>query len=311
MENVYYNVFRDHMMGQPILGDIDNIRRITRDMVVDFHARNYFGENVVVVGAGNVHHQQLVDLVEQHFSSLPRRSSLKMHNLEKAVFNPGLLMIRDDEMYNSSIGVFYDAPSWKHEDFYSFLLLQRMIGSYEINQNSGHLNDVSKQYNAMHSLLGEYPDITRAECLFSPYSDCGIFGNWFFGNEVFTRPMNWLGCAIPTNYGEYVTEVEVVRARNVFWGELMGIQSASDVMQQIGPQMLYLNRRVPRSEMAKRVSHVDADFMRQLCYKWFYDAEPSFTNWGPIQDTSSVGSYKYFKVNTMNTVSNLHHSLST
>ena len=25
MENVYYNIFREHMMGQPILGDIDNI----------------------------------------------------------------------------------------------------------------------------------------------------------------------------------------------------------------------------------------------------------------------------------------------
>ena len=35
-----------------------------------------------------------------------------MLNTEKAVFNPGLLMIRDDEMLNSSIGVFYDAPSW-------------------------------------------------------------------------------------------------------------------------------------------------------------------------------------------------------
>ena len=97
-------------------------------MVTDFHTRNYFGENIVVVGAGAVNHQQLVDLVEQHFSSMPRRSNLQMHNLEKAVFNPGLLMIRDDEMMNSSIGVFYDAPSWKHEDFYSFLMLQRMMG---------------------------------------------------------------------------------------------------------------------------------------------------------------------------------------
>ena len=58
---------------------------------------------------------------------------LKMHNTEKAIFNPGLLMIRDDEKVNSSVGVFYDAPSWKDEDFYSFLLLQRMMGSYEIN----------------------------------------------------------------------------------------------------------------------------------------------------------------------------------
>ena len=37
MENVYYNIYREHMMGQPILGDIDNIREITRDMIVEYH----------------------------------------------------------------------------------------------------------------------------------------------------------------------------------------------------------------------------------------------------------------------------------
>lgn len=75
--------------------------------------------------------------------------------------------------------------------------------------------------------------------------------------------------------------------------------------------MLYLNRRVPRSEIAKRVSHIDADYMKHLCYQYFYDAEPSFTNWGPIENVSAYGSYKYFKVNTMTTVSNTHHSLFT
>ena len=82
MENVYYNVYRDHMMGQPILGDIDNIRMINREMVTDFHERNYFGENVVIVGAGAIGHEQLVDLVEQHFASLPRKSHLDMNSLE-------------------------------------------------------------------------------------------------------------------------------------------------------------------------------------------------------------------------------------
>ena len=75
MENVYYNVYREHMMGQPILGDIDNIREINRDMIVDYHDRNYFGENMVIVGAGAIGHNQLVDLVEQHFSSLPRTAA--------------------------------------------------------------------------------------------------------------------------------------------------------------------------------------------------------------------------------------------
>lgn len=56
MENVYYNIYREHMMGQPILGDIDNIYEINQDMVVDFHTTNYFGENMVIVGTGNIKH---------------------------------------------------------------------------------------------------------------------------------------------------------------------------------------------------------------------------------------------------------------
>ena len=72
MENVYFNVYRDHMMGLPILGVIENIHRISRDMIVDFHQRMYYGENLMVVGTGNIEHQQLVDLTEQHFGRLQR-----------------------------------------------------------------------------------------------------------------------------------------------------------------------------------------------------------------------------------------------
>ncbi len=161
MENVYYNCFRDHMMGQPILGDIDNIRQINRDMVVDFHRTNYFGENMVIVGTGKIDHQMLVDLAEQHFSSLARKATRPLIGKEKAVFNPGLLFIRDDEKLNSSIGVFYDAPSWSHKDFYSFLLLQRIFGNYQIDKHAEHLNDVRKQYNSMHAMLGDLVDVTR------------------------------------------------------------------------------------------------------------------------------------------------------
>ena len=81
---------------------------------------------------------------------------------------------------------------------------------------------ISSEYTLIYKLF---------ECLFSPYSDCGIFGNWFFGNEVFTRQMNYCGVALPTIYGHYINDVEVVRARNTLYNELMGIQSASDVMQ--------------------------------------------------------------------------------
>jgi hypothetical protein len=67
-----------------------------------------------------------------------------IRNQDKPIFTPALLFIRDDEMVNSNVGVFYDAPSWKHEDFYAFLLLQRIFGNYSIDRHAEHLNDVKK-----------------------------------------------------------------------------------------------------------------------------------------------------------------------
>lgn len=297
------------MLGQPKKGDRDNVFNIKTDHLRDFHATNYFGDNIVVVGAGNINHEEFVGQVDKHFSSLPKQSTQAIKNKEKAIFIPALLFIRDDEMYNSNVGVFYDAPSIKDPDYYSFLLLQHMFGEYRIDKNAEHLNDVKKQYNSMHALLGDLVDVTRAESLYYAYSDSGMFGNYFFGNEVFTRQMNYCGVCLPTIYAHYLNDVEVIRGRNFLYNRLLKKESPQEIANEIGQQITYLNRRVPRSEVAKRVSHIDNYHIRHLANKWFYDAEPSFTNWGPIETVSVVGSYKYFKVNTLATVSNAHHSL--
>lgn len=220
-------------------------------------------------------------------------------------------MIRDDEMVNSNVGVFYDAPSAKHEDYYSFLLLKHMFGSYRIDENSGHLNDVAKQYNSMHSLLGNLVDVTRADCEYYAYSDTGIFGNYFFGNEIFTRQMNYCGVCLPTIYSHYLNDVEVIRGRAHLYASLLRSESPASINREIGQQIMGLGRRLPRNEIATRVAHIDNYHMKNICNEWFYDAEPTFTNWGPIENVSHVGSYKYFKINTMSTVTNAHHTLFT
>jgi predicted Zn-dependent peptidase len=70
MEGVHFNCFRDHMIGQPILGDIDNIYNVTQDMIREYHANNYVGKNLVVVGTGGVNHQEFVDMVANEFGQL-------------------------------------------------------------------------------------------------------------------------------------------------------------------------------------------------------------------------------------------------
>ena len=234
LENCHFNSFREHMMGQPIKGDRDLTHTLNVDMVRDYYSANYYGDNIVVVATGDVNHDEIVSAVDHHFSSLPKSTDVQAKNTERPIYIPALMMMRDDEMVNSNVGVFYDAPSAKHEDFYSFALLSKMFGEYRIDENAGHLNDTHKQYNSMHSLLGALPDVTQHKSHYLAYSDCGIFGNTFFGNEIFTRQMNYAGVCLPTIYSHYLNDVEVVRGRNKIYNELLNLNGAEETNRFIG-----------------------------------------------------------------------------
>jgi processing peptidase subunit alpha/processing peptidase subunit beta len=60
-------------MALPILGKINNMYTIDRDVVVKFHKANYFGENLIVVGCGDIKHDELCKFVLESFQKLPRK----------------------------------------------------------------------------------------------------------------------------------------------------------------------------------------------------------------------------------------------
>lgn len=42
------------MMGQPTRGDPDTLQNLTTDVLSQYRAANYFGDNMVIVGTGGV-----------------------------------------------------------------------------------------------------------------------------------------------------------------------------------------------------------------------------------------------------------------
>ena len=126
-------------------------------------------------------------------------------------------------MYNSNVAVFYDAPSVNDEDYYSFRLLKNIFGSYRIDKHAEHLNDGKKQYHAQHALLSDLVDVTISDTHFLSYSDCGMFGTYYMGNEVFSRQMNYCGVCLPTIYAHFMNDVEVIRGRNNLYNEMMNL----------------------------------------------------------------------------------------
>eukprot|EP01017_Pseudomicrothorax_dubius_P028600 TRINITY_DN3402_c0_g1_i1.p1 TRINITY_DN3402_c0_g1~~TRINITY_DN3402_c0_g1_i1.p1 ORF type:complete len:519 (+),score=156.42 TRINITY_DN3402_c0_g1_i1:145-1701(+) len=311
LENVHYTSFRDHMMGQPILGIRENIATINQEQIREFHAANYIGPNIVVVGTGNIQHERLVELVEKSFGSAPaqRPSGLVIPNTEKPYFTPSVMMVRDDEMANLNVGVFFNAPSWNDPDYYAFLLLQRVLGEYTADKYTGHhLNSADRQYNTIHGFLGQNPDISIHKAVYAPYSDSGIFGSYFHGNEVFAYQMLHLSQIVLSEYASYINVSEVFRARNKLWLELLQHETSNDVAQSIGNQILYLNRRVPRGEIAKRVSSLTPGHISRVANRWFFDNELSVVCWGPTHSLMSQAHYnRPLRRSTLGWYGNAHY----
>lgn len=103
------------------------------DDIRDYMSANYYGDNTYIVATGDVDHRAICDAVDAAFASMPKTTSVAAKGTETPFYTPSILFMRDDEMINSNVGIFYDAPSAKDEDFYAFKVLQHMFGSYRID----------------------------------------------------------------------------------------------------------------------------------------------------------------------------------
>jgi hypothetical protein len=97
------------------------------------------------------------------------------------------------------------------------------------------MSDLKMQCNQMQEYLKVIPELQRYDAVFSPYSDCGIFGHYFHGDPRYTQSMSYLGGKVGEIMGEYLTDREVTRAKYRLYSELLSVQTASDTMQQYGP----------------------------------------------------------------------------
>ena len=87
----------------------------------------------------------------------------------------------------------------------------------------------------MHTALAKIPELIRSDTLYSPYSDCGIFGFTFQGQQDYIKAMNAVGTLVPGVLSQDIEDYELERAKNTIFNEILNIQGCSETIQQYGP----------------------------------------------------------------------------
>jgi processing peptidase subunit beta len=229
----HYTSYRDHYMGQPAAGIRENVPNVTEEHIRDFHKTHFVGPNFTIAAAGNISHDGFVNAVKESFGNISGTAA-SMKNTEQPYFTPSIMNVRDDELNNLNVGVFFEAPKYSDPDAMAMFFFQRIMGDYRADKYTGaHLNLAERQYSQMHAHLGNLPDVTLQKCCYYPYKDTGLFGNYLIGNEVFTTHLTFLTPMVLSEYAAFINQVEVFRARAKVFNELLSQENSAAVSKEL------------------------------------------------------------------------------
>ncbi len=173
-DHLHATAFQNQPLGRTILGPKENIQSITRDDLVDYIKTNYTAGRMVLVGAGGIPHQQLVDLAEKHFSNLPtepptpQSSAIATAAKAKPDFVGSEVRIRDDTMPTANIAIAVEGVSWNDDDYFTALVTQAIVGNWDRTMgNSPHLGSKLSTFVHNHKLANSFMSFSTS------YSDTG------------------------------------------------------------------------------------------------------------------------------------------
>lgn len=136
-DHLHATAFQQQPLGRTILGPKENIQAISRDDLTDYIKTNYTADRMVLVGAGGIPHEQLVQLAEKYFAQVPTQphtstaAAIAAAQKQKPDFVGSEVRIRDDTMPTANIAIAVEGVSWKDDDYFTALVAQAIVGNWD------------------------------------------------------------------------------------------------------------------------------------------------------------------------------------
>ncbi|KYQ96948.1 mitochondrial processing peptidase beta subunit [Tieghemostelium lacteum] len=286
-DQLHAAAFQGSALGRTILGPVENIEAMNKQQIQDFVQENYTGQRLVIVGAGAVNHEKLVQQVKDKFGQIKAGSQSKRSTI-KSEFVGSELRVRDDSQPLVRFAVAVEGLPWDHPDFVTLELIQTMIGNWDRNIGAG--KNVGSRLGEIVSSEGLAESY---QTFISAYHDTGLFGNMGVCSPETSDDLIAEMLSEWQRIGTSATKSEVERAKQkLIASSLMFYDGNSKVCEGIGRQMLTLGRRVTPYEVFLRVSEITVEDVRRVATYLLKDVSPAVTAIGP---TSNIPEYNHIR----------------
>jgi predicted Zn-dependent peptidase len=247
--------FPNHPLGRPIEGTRETISSFNHSAITDFHASDFLPSNLVVAAAGNVEHDQLVELVNKSF---PNSNGTSSSLLEEAPVPATPILIEQKELEQAHLVIAAPWPDAKSSERYAASLLASVIGG----GTSSRLWQKVREERGLAYSVGAGGNT---------FSDVGVF-TIYAGtspghlDEVVDLSLEELRRVVEESVSP--DELKLVKDQSLSL-LLLGLESSSARAGGLARQEIIHGRRISPEEVIKKIEAVTPDDLQRVARSFF------------------------------------------
>ena len=258
--------FGDHPLGRSILGTDALIGAVSRQQILDWRNRNYWGSRIVVAAAGNIDHQAFAAESQRLLGAI---ESGEQPRRDPPAFVPSA-RTAEKPLDQAHLVLTFEAPSYRHPEIYVLQVLSNIMGG---GMSSRLFQEVREKRGLCYSVFS----------FGSAYEDVGQVGVYAASSPEHSSELVELTTEIMMSVSHGVSEAEVARAKAQLKASLvMNLESASSRADQIARQFLAFGHVPEIATLVAKIEAVTAEQVQALAERLFHGRTPGFSAVGHI-----------------------------
>ncbi|MGE0549780.1 MAG: M16 family metallopeptidase [Kofleriaceae bacterium] len=155
-QSLFATAFAAHPYRRPVIGTVDNVRRLGERELVEFFRAYYVADNLTLVVAGDVDPRRIVRCVERRFRAMPSGRPTRCWTTEPAQSSPRVSCTSRD-LSEAYVAIGAHIPPARHRDLAALDVAAILLGQSESARLVRMLRDrdrlVTSAYANVHALL--------------------------------------------------------------------------------------------------------------------------------------------------------------
>ncbi|SCW82400.1 Predicted Zn-dependent peptidase [Mucilaginibacter sp. NFR10] len=240
-------LFKEHPMGQNILGTPETVGRLNGDDIRGFIAANYNTTEMIFAVHGNYEFRKLVAMSEKYFGHVPLNELKK--NRVMPVQSKGSIHIVNKPISQTHCIIGTQAYSSSHEHKWGLLLLNNLLGGVGM---SSRLNlEIREKHGIAYTVESNY----------TPLTDTGIFSIYFgTDTEKVNKASKLIHKELKKLREQKLGTLQLHQARQKFIGQIaLAEENRMSLIIAMAKSMIDFNRVDTLEEIFAKINLVSAE----------------------------------------------------